>query len=97
MQAMTETTKPPKLSGDDPEFDAIVSAIRDFLRHEFAEHLYGTDDMPTKLSTYSAKGPGSYATADDGRADWSRDFKKYIFERTDNGAALVGEVPHGCH
>lgn len=74
-----------RIRSDEPDFDSVATAIRSFLRHDFAEYLMGNDDVPGKLSSYSGKGVGHYQTAADGRADWSSGFKKYIFERTDTG------------
>ena len=72
----------------DPDFSAVASAIRSYLRNEFAEELYGYEEIPTRISAYSGKGVGHYATAGDGRADWTPDFKRYLFARTDKAKSF---------
>lgn len=73
----------------EPEFITIASAIRSFLRNEYADFLRQDDaEIPSRLSSYSGKGVGFYATSDDGRADWTPAFKQYIFSRTDGRKGL---------
>lgn len=67
------------------EWDEIKKAIRDYLRHEYASAKYDLEHepVPLKISTYSGKGVGHFETAEDGRADWSPEFKRYIFNSAD--------------
>lgn len=76
------------LSAETPqlsEWEAAKKAIAEYLRHEYASQKFGieNDPLPMKLSTYSGKGVGHYETSGDGRADWSPEFKRYIFKSTE--------------
>jgi hypothetical protein len=62
------------------EWLLIARAIRDYLYHSYANGKLGiaTDTVPLRLSTYSGKGLGTFATGDDGRADWTTEFAAYL-------------------
>ena len=53
---------------------------REYLRHTYANKKLGivTDTVPLRLSTYTGKGLGHFATGEDGRADWTEDFYRYL-------------------
>jgi hypothetical protein len=63
-----------------PEWRPIAKAIRSCLRHTYAPRKLGltTELPPLRLSTYTGKGVGHYATGADGRADWSGEFYAHI-------------------
>jgi len=62
------------------EWRPIAQAIREYLRHTYAHKKFGlaTDAVPLRLSTFTGKGVGRYATGADGRADWSDEFYGYL-------------------
>jgi hypothetical protein len=83
---------------EDPGYREISKAIRNYLRHEYANVKHGilNDAPPMKLSTYSGKGVGHYQTAPDGRADWSPELERFI-ERSEARKVTNPEHKFGFH
>lgn len=79
-----------------PDWYEIAKAIHNYLRHEYANAKFGieADPPPMRISTYSGKGVGYYATGLDGRADWTPEFYKYL-ERAEARMVEHGELRFG--
>jgi hypothetical protein len=68
------------------------------LRHTYAARRLGiaAEPVPLRLSAYSGKGIGYYATAGDGRPDWSEEFGGYI-ARVEGRTPRERELRFGYH
>jgi len=88
----------PLVDDTQTEWRIITKALRDYLRHTYANVKLGvvSETVPLRLSAYNGKGLGYYATGADGRADWSEEFSSYI-ERVERRTPRDRDLRFGYH